>query len=226
MWFYAARRILYAMPIAIGVTVICFCLVYLAPGDPIQMLLPPDASQQDVEYLKKLYGFDKPIPVQYFNWLGARRHRRSRRVAADQPAGARRGLPRALQHRCHLVRRGDAGLLARLRAGDDRGLLRGPSDRPHRHRHRGDRRQRAQLLARHRPGHRVRRRARLCCPPPAWAPRAPTTSAWRLGPGASTRSCRSSPCRWCRSASSRAPRARRWRRCWPRTSCRRCAPRA
>jgi peptide/nickel transport system permease protein len=69
MWSYAARRILYAVPIAIGVTVICFCLVFLAPGDPIQMLLPPDASQQDVEYLKKLYGFDKPIPVQYFKWL-------------------------------------------------------------------------------------------------------------------------------------------------------------
>jgi peptide/nickel transport system permease protein len=69
MWYYAARRILYAVPIAIGVTVICFSLVFLAPGDPIQMLLPPDASQQDVEYLKKLYGFDKPIPVQYFKWL-------------------------------------------------------------------------------------------------------------------------------------------------------------
>ena len=69
MWLYAARRILYAVPIAIGVTVICFCLVFLAPGDPIQMLLPPDASQQDVEYLKKLYGFDQPIPVQYAKWL-------------------------------------------------------------------------------------------------------------------------------------------------------------
>jgi peptide/nickel transport system permease protein len=69
MWLYAARRILYAVPIAIGVTVICFCLVFLAPGDPIQMLLPPDASQQDVEYLKKLYGFDQPIPIQYFKWL-------------------------------------------------------------------------------------------------------------------------------------------------------------
>ena len=69
MWFYAAQRILYAVPIAIGVTVICFCLVFLAPGDPVQMLLPPDASQQDVEYLKQLYGFDKPIPVQYLKWL-------------------------------------------------------------------------------------------------------------------------------------------------------------
>jgi peptide/nickel transport system permease protein len=69
MWLYAVRRIFYAVPIAIGVSVICFCLVFLAPGDPIQMLLPPDASQQDVAYLKKLYGFDKPIPVQYVKWL-------------------------------------------------------------------------------------------------------------------------------------------------------------
>jgi len=69
MWFYAAQRILYAVPIAIGVTVICFGLVYLAPGDPVQMLLPPDASQADVEFLKKLYGFDQPIPIQYFKWL-------------------------------------------------------------------------------------------------------------------------------------------------------------
>jgi peptide/nickel transport system permease protein len=69
MWLYAAQRILYAVPISIGVTVICFCLVFLAPGDPVQMLLPPDASQQDVEFLKKLYGFDQPIPVQYAKWL-------------------------------------------------------------------------------------------------------------------------------------------------------------
>jgi len=69
MWAYTARRILYAVPIAIGVTVICFGLVYLAPGDPVQMLLPPDASQADVEFLKKLYGFDQPIPIQYFKWL-------------------------------------------------------------------------------------------------------------------------------------------------------------
>jgi peptide/nickel transport system permease protein len=69
MWAYTAQRILYAVPIALGVTVVCFCLVYLAPGDPVQMLLPPDASQADVEFLKKLYGFDQPIPIQYFKWL-------------------------------------------------------------------------------------------------------------------------------------------------------------
>lgn len=69
MWLYAARRILLAIPIALGVTVICFGLVYLAPGDPVQTLLPPDATQADVAYLNQVYGFDKPIPIQYLKWL-------------------------------------------------------------------------------------------------------------------------------------------------------------
>jgi peptide/nickel transport system permease protein len=69
MWYYAARRIMLAIPIAIGVTIICFCLVYLAPGDPVQNLLPPDANQADVAYLKQAYGLDQPVPVQYFKWL-------------------------------------------------------------------------------------------------------------------------------------------------------------
>jgi len=69
MWYYALRRVLLAVPIALGVTMICYGLVYLAPGDPIQALLPPDASQEDVVVMKKLYGFDKPVPVQYALWL-------------------------------------------------------------------------------------------------------------------------------------------------------------
>jgi peptide/nickel transport system permease protein len=69
MWAYTGRRILYAIPIAIGVTVICFGLVFLAPGDPMVNLLPPDASPADVAYLRKLYGFDQPIPIQYAKWL-------------------------------------------------------------------------------------------------------------------------------------------------------------
>jgi len=69
MWYYAARRILMSIPIALGVSIICYALVLLAPGDPIQSLLPPDASPEDIVYLKKLYGFDKPIPIQYLLWL-------------------------------------------------------------------------------------------------------------------------------------------------------------
>lgn len=69
MWLYAARRLLLAAPIALGVTVICFGLIYLAPGDPLESLLPPEATQSDIVYLKKVYGFDKPVPVQYLKWV-------------------------------------------------------------------------------------------------------------------------------------------------------------
>jgi len=69
MWIYALRRVLLAIPISLGVSIVCFGLVYLAPGDPLQLLLPADASAEDEEVLRRLYGFDKPLPIQYFNWL-------------------------------------------------------------------------------------------------------------------------------------------------------------
>ncbi len=70
MTFYILRRILYAIPIAFGVSIVCFSLVYIAPGDPLQTVLPPDATAATVELVKHIYGFDKPIPVQYLIWLG------------------------------------------------------------------------------------------------------------------------------------------------------------
>jgi len=70
MWLYAARRLLMTIPISLGVTVICFALIYLAPGNPVQSLLPPDATAKDIAELKHYYGLDKPIPIQYFMWLG------------------------------------------------------------------------------------------------------------------------------------------------------------
>ena len=53
-----------------GVSVVCFSLVYLAPGDPLQTILPPDATAEMVEIVKHAYGFDRPLPVQYLIWLG------------------------------------------------------------------------------------------------------------------------------------------------------------
>ncbi len=69
MWVYALRRIVLVVPIALGVSVVCFGLIFLAPGDPIQSLVPPDATQQDIDYIKHLYGFDQPVPIQYLKWL-------------------------------------------------------------------------------------------------------------------------------------------------------------
>lgn len=70
MLSYIARRILLAIPIAFGVSVVCFSLVYLAPGDPLQTILPSDATAEMVAQIKHAYGFDRPLPVQYLLWLG------------------------------------------------------------------------------------------------------------------------------------------------------------
>lgn len=70
MTAYIIRRILYAIPISLGVSIVCFALVYIAPGDPLQTILPEDASAETIEMVKKAYGFDKPLVVQYSIWLG------------------------------------------------------------------------------------------------------------------------------------------------------------
>jgi peptide/nickel transport system permease protein len=67
---YILRRILYAVPIAFGVSVVCFSLVYIAPGDPLQTVMPPDATAETIAVVKHAYGFDKPLPVQFLIWLG------------------------------------------------------------------------------------------------------------------------------------------------------------
>lgn len=64
------RRILYAVPIALSVSLVCFLLVHIAPGDPINAILPPDAPADMVEQVRVAYGLDRPLPVQFGIWLG------------------------------------------------------------------------------------------------------------------------------------------------------------
>ena len=71
MLFYVLRRVLYAVPIAIGVTFIVFSLVHIAPGDPVSAILPNEATQEMVEQARRDFGLDKPLPVQYAIWLGS-----------------------------------------------------------------------------------------------------------------------------------------------------------
>lgn len=67
-------RLIYALPIAFGVSLVCFMLVYIAPGDPLQTVLPPDANAEMIEIVKRAYGFDKPLPVQFAQWLWRAAH--------------------------------------------------------------------------------------------------------------------------------------------------------
>src|ERR1700757_4770025 len=69
MLIYTLKRLLYVTPVVIGVSIICFLLVHIAPGDPLSAVLPADATQELVEQMRAAYGFDKPLPVQYALWF-------------------------------------------------------------------------------------------------------------------------------------------------------------
>jgi peptide/nickel transport system permease protein len=70
MLIYLVRRILYAIPIALSVGLVCFMLVHIAPGDPINAIVPADAPQELVDQIRRDYGLDKPLPIQFGIWLG------------------------------------------------------------------------------------------------------------------------------------------------------------
>lgn len=63
-------RILTTAITLFGVAVIIFVVIRIAPGDPIAMMLPPGAGDEDIARLRALYGLDKSIVEQFFIWLG------------------------------------------------------------------------------------------------------------------------------------------------------------
>ena len=69
MLIYILKRLVYVTPVAFGVSLVCFLLVHLAPGDALSAVLPADATQETINEMKAAYGFDKPLPVQYLIWL-------------------------------------------------------------------------------------------------------------------------------------------------------------
>jgi peptide/nickel transport system permease protein len=69
MLIYLAKRLLYVIPVALSVSLVCFLLVHIAPGDPLVSILPPDASKQLQDQLRVEYGFDRPLPIQFGIWL-------------------------------------------------------------------------------------------------------------------------------------------------------------
>src|ERR1044072_8622883 len=69
MFLYIARRLVLVVPVVLAVALVCFLLVHIAPGDPLVSVLPPDASQALAEQMRKAYGFDRPLPVQFGIWV-------------------------------------------------------------------------------------------------------------------------------------------------------------
>lgn len=67
---YLARRLLLALPVLLGVSILVFSLVHLVPGDPALAIAGEKATPRDIARVTEQYGLDRPIAVQYLDYLG------------------------------------------------------------------------------------------------------------------------------------------------------------
>jgi peptide/nickel transport system permease protein len=72
MTAYMIRRLLFLIPLLLGLSIVMFTLIRLAPGDPALAMMSPTAASnpQYLEQTRKNLGLDEPLPIQYLTWLG------------------------------------------------------------------------------------------------------------------------------------------------------------
>ena len=70
MGSYIGKRLLAAIPVILGLSVIVFLVMKLIPGDPAQALLGSYATPDNVERINRALGLDRSWPEQYFIWIG------------------------------------------------------------------------------------------------------------------------------------------------------------
>ena len=72
MYQYLLRRILIAVPTVLGISVVLFSILALAPGDPFEELaLNPDIPVEVRLQLRHQFGLDDPLPLRYLRWVTA-----------------------------------------------------------------------------------------------------------------------------------------------------------
>ena len=70
MWAFTLRRLVYAVPVLLGVSMLVFLLIHLAPGDVVDILVPPEVPKEIADSLRRRFRLDEPIYLQYLAWLG------------------------------------------------------------------------------------------------------------------------------------------------------------
>jgi len=85
MTAYVVQRLLLSVLVVFGVSIVTFFLTFLS-GDPAVLMLPPDASAEQIARFRRDWGFDQPIIVQYGNFLG-------RALQGDMGTSLRHGTP-------------------------------------------------------------------------------------------------------------------------------------
>ncbi|HZV95975.1 MAG TPA: ABC transporter permease [Candidatus Nitrosocosmicus sp.] len=66
---FLARRLLHLGPVLLGVSLIVFLVLHLAPGDPAEVMLGANANKEDLARLRTQLGLDQPLHVQYVTWI-------------------------------------------------------------------------------------------------------------------------------------------------------------
>lgn len=67
---YVIKRILYMIPVLLGVAFLVFTILSLTPGDPGSIILGMTAKPEDIAALNAEFGYDKPFLVRFFNYIG------------------------------------------------------------------------------------------------------------------------------------------------------------
>jgi peptide/nickel transport system permease protein len=66
---YVLKRLLQSIPILIGITIMTFSIMQLAPGNPMQTMINPKISAEEMQRAQEKLGFNDPIYIQYFKWM-------------------------------------------------------------------------------------------------------------------------------------------------------------
>src|SRR6266542_5658984 len=68
---FVIRRVVQAIPTFLGITLLSFIVLRLAPGDPVLLLFgAQNLRAEEMAALRSAYGLDQPLPFQYLSWLG------------------------------------------------------------------------------------------------------------------------------------------------------------
>lgn len=64
------KRVVQSCITILLVTLFVFALIQMVPGDPVANYLGATATEEQIAYYRHLYGFDRPVIVQYLSWIG------------------------------------------------------------------------------------------------------------------------------------------------------------
>lgn len=67
---YFVKRLLSTIPLLLVISILVFAFIHLIPGDPARMMLPKEATEEEVNAVREREGFNDPLPMQYLRYMG------------------------------------------------------------------------------------------------------------------------------------------------------------